>query len=122
MSCIIICFYAPNDHDYYTVEFNENRALQMMRSMFLVISSNTMKNLIIILSALLNTFQLSFFTNQDFLNRGRSTKKILFRSQKKMNCFFNCFIIISLPFFVSCLISVYKNVISIQQPFYCPLF
>ena len=25
MSCIIICFYAPNDHDYYTVEFNENQ-------------------------------------------------------------------------------------------------
>lgn len=25
MSSIVICFYASNDHDYYTVEFNENQ-------------------------------------------------------------------------------------------------
>ncbi len=73
----------------------------MMRSMFLVISSNTMKNLIIILSALLNTFQLSFFTNQDFLNRGRSTKKILFRSQKKNELFFSIALLLFLSLFLS---------------------
>ena len=92
------------------------RALQMMRSMFLVISSNTMKNLIIILSALLNTFQLSFFTNQDFLNRGRSTK------EKKWIVFSIALLLFLSFFFISCLISVYKKVISIRQPFYCPLF
>ena len=122
MSCIIICFYAPNDHDYYTVEFNENQGFTNDE---VDVPGHQLKHyeeLDYHFICLLNTFQLSFFTNQDFLNRGRSTKKILFRSQKKMNCFFNCFIIISLPLFVSCLISVYKNVISIQQPFYCPLF
>lgn len=93
----------------------------MMRSMFLVISSNTMKNLIIILSALLNTFQFIILYKPRISQQRKIYKKDTFQKSEKNELFFQLLYYFS-PFFLSLVLCQSIKMLFLSSNLFIALF